>query len=472
MQTQQPPTSALTRLGGGEERKLSLGSSSEGRRDSVSSSSIPQLLTDSNIVPNILVIDDDLVTRKTLSKLLSNLGYKCTTAAGGKEALSLLLRDDEDPFHCLLVDVMMPEMDGFGFIRVLKQAINREIPCIMMSGSEDPETVSKSFQYGAEDFLPKPIKEEILRARIQTVLAYRDRRIRERFYINKIVEEQRLRNQLHMQEKKNEEELMAFKKKVSESIETPIQLIVGTVGDIMSGSLDREQTKLALISVMKSLSSSNLYRPAFLDSLKTTEMDESTRHWLVNQYTKDAEEYNARRYSINERSNSLDSGSSTDSTNNYSTTLALPSSAQTPNTTQTKPEAELPFNLDTYKPDVDLKSLNYDAFKYSDYEELKKHVMYFFKSLNMFEIFNIKPFKLWAFLGDLRKKYRANFYHNFRHCCDVTQYLYLLINNEKIDAFFSNLEKLVLLVSGLCHDIDHPGVNNNFLIATGKLCEA
>ncbi|KAG2377422.1 hypothetical protein C9374_009333 [Naegleria lovaniensis] len=463
MMTQTQQLASGTRLG--EERKLSLGSSSE-RRDSVTSSSIPQLLTDSNIVPNILVIDDDLVTRKTLSKLLSNLGYKCTTAAGGKEALSLLLRDDDDPFHCLLVDVMMPEMDGFGFIRVLKQAINREIPCIMMSGSEDPETVSKSFQYGAEDFLPKPIKEEILRARIQTVLAYRDRRIRERFYINKIVEEQRLRNQLHMQEKKNEEELMAFKKKVGESIETPIQLIVSTVGDIMSGSLDREQTKLALISVMKSLSSSNLYRPAFLDSLKTTEMDESTRHWLVNQYTKDAEEYNARRHSINERSNSLDSGSSSDSTtNNYSSTLTLPN-AQTNTSILTKPEAELPFNLDTYKPDVDLKSLNYDAFKYSDYEELKKHVMYFFKSLNMFETFNIKPYKLWAFLSELRKKYRANFYHNFRHCCDVTQYLYVLINNEKIDAFFSNIEKLVLLVSGLTHDIDHPGVNNNFLIAT------
>ncbi|EFC43468.1 predicted protein, partial [Naegleria gruberi] len=143
-----------------DERKSSSSSCSSthsDRKDSISVC-IPQLLTDSTIVPHILVIDDDPVTRKTLAKLLSNLGYKSRTASGGKEALNLLVQDNEDPFHCLLVDVLMPEMDGFGFLRVLKQAINREIPCIMMSGSEDPETVSKSFQCGAEDFLPKPIK--------------------------------------------------------------------------------------------------------------------------------------------------------------------------------------------------------------------------------------------------------------------------------------------------------------------------
>ena len=442
------------------ERKSSNSSNSSTQSDRKDSISVylPQLLTDSNIVPHILVIDDDLITRKTLSKLLSNLGYKSTTASGGKEALNLLLQDNEDPFHCLLVDVMMPEMDGFGFIRVLKQAINREIPCIMMSGSEDPETVSKSFQCGAEDFLPKPIKEEILRARIQTVLAYRDRRIREKFYINKIHEEQRLRNQLHLQEKKNEEELQAFKKKVNESIETPLQLIVGTVGDIMSGSLDREQTKLALISVMKSLSSTNLYRPAFLDYMKTAEMDENTRKWLVDQYTKDSEDYNSRRGKT-ERSNSLDSTNSTDSIANESQTPTFaPKHILSADV--------LPFDLDSYKPGVEVYTLNYDAFTISDYEELKKHVMYYFKKMNMFEMFNFKPIRLWNFLGELKKKYRPNFYHNFRHCCDVTQYLFMFINTDKVDTFFSNMEKFVLLVSGLTHDIDHPGVNNNYLIAT------
>ncbi|EFC43469.1 predicted protein, partial [Naegleria gruberi] len=89
-----------------------------------------------------------------------------------------------------------------------------------------------------------------------------------------------------------------------------------------------------------------------------------------------------------------------------------------------------------------------------------------FKSLNMFERFNINPIKLWNFLGELKKKYRNNHYHNFRHCCDVTQYLFMLLNHEKIDSFFSDMEKLVLLLSGLTHDIDHPGVNNNFLIMT------
>ncbi|KAL9645598.1 hypothetical protein ABK040_000660 [Willaertia magna] len=438
-----------------DERKLSTSSSgsngSNERKDSISIT-IPQLLTDSNITPNILVIDDDPVTRRTIQKLLSNLGYKSKTASGGKEALNLLLRDEEDPFHCLLVDVLMPEMDGFSFMKVLKQAVNREIPCIMMSGSEDPETVAKSFQYGAEDFLPKPIREEILRARIQAVLAYRDRKIKEKFYIKKIHEEQRLRNQLQHIERKNEEELLAFKQKVNESIETPLQLIMSTVTDIMNGNLDREQTKLALISVMKSLSSSNLYRPAFLDYMKTAEMDENTRQWLVDQYTKGFDDYSLRKRT--DRSSSTDSNASTGS------------QTAVPNITHKNSIVEvLPFDIDNYKPSVDVSTMNYDAFNFT-YDELKMHVIYFFKSLNLFDEFNFSPYKLWNFIGELRKKYRMNYYHNFRHCCDVTQFIYMFLNSEKISTFLSPVEKFAMLVSGLCHDIDHPGVNNNFLVMT------
>jgi CheY-like chemotaxis protein len=80
---------------------------------------------------HVLVVDDDKVSRKTLANFLKKLGFEASTAKGGKEAL-MLLNETNVPFSILLVDVMMPEMDGLELLRIFKQAYSQDIPIISM----------------------------------------------------------------------------------------------------------------------------------------------------------------------------------------------------------------------------------------------------------------------------------------------------------------------------------------------------
>jgi len=401
---------------------------------------------DQNI--KILVVDDDHVTRTVLKKLLKNLGYEAHTASGGRKALEQLLRLE---FDLMLVDVMMPEMDGFSLIRVFKQASSKEIPCIMMSGSEDPETLAKCFQCGAEDFLPKPIKEEILKARIQKCLAYRKRKLREKYYKELLNEEKRLKKELTEQRDRNNEQLEEFKKKVSDTIETPLQVVMETISDLMNGKYESEQYKVALITIMKSLSSSALYRPAFVDYVQNANMEDSIRDWLVNQYSKDGEDGIFHDSGVAKRRKSK----------SETRKSSIPTTQIT--------EDILPFDLDTYVPelknDSSMNSTNYSCFEYHE-DDLKKHVMHMFKQLDLYEKFNFRPIKLWNLLEALRSRYKKNHYHNFIHAIDVTQYVFIFISSDKIKEMLTLEEKFMILTAALCHDVDHPGVNNNFLINT------
>ncbi|KAL0486744.1 cAMP phosphodiesterase regA [Acrasis kona] len=435
-------------------------------------SSVDDVSIDNNNIPKpegnirVLVVDDDSVTRSVVSKNLRALGYEPVAAAGGSEALELLNKEE---FLLMLVDVMMPEMDGFSLIRFYRQAFQREIPSIMMSGSEEPETVAKSFQCGAEDFLPKPIRPEILKARIQRCLAYRDNKSKEKSLLDQIDEESEKTRALKEQVAANEKQLQEYKRKVNDTIETPLQIIISTVSDLLNGKYQAGESKLALITIMKSLSGSDLYRPAFVDYMKRTDMDDATREWLMNQYSRDAgDDPNAHKNIFEntpEENLSVADGSKPRQGRRPSSSVPFSTvSPASPSNT-----VELPFDLDTYVPimvgDQDLASIRYNAFDYS-VDELKKHIMYMYKSMNFISTYNINPIKLWNLLGVLKKKYVGNYYHNFRHCIDVTQYAYMLVNDSKLGSMLSLADKFMQLTAALVHDVGHPGVNNNYLIAT------
>ena len=360
-----------------------------------------------------------------------------------------------------------------------------------MSGSEDPETLAKCFQCGAEDFLPKPIKEEILKARIEKCLVYRKRKLREKIYKDLLSEEKRLKKELTEQRDRNKEQLEEFKKKVSDTIETPLQVVMETISDLMNGKYESEQYKVALITIMKSLSSSALYRPAFVDYVQNAKMDDSVRDWLVNQYSKDGEdaifhdagikrrksksgsagEHQRRKSSVptttngeqQQQQHELNSQqSSSSASSNHGTGTAAAAAV-------VEEDETLPFDLESYVPELtngaSIESIHYGCFDYT-VDELKKHAMYMFKQLDLFERFNFRPIRLWNLLEKLSTLYRTNFYHNFVHAIDVTQYVYVLINSDKICDMLSLEEKFMILTAALCHDVDHPGVNNNFLINT------
>jgi len=119
--------------------------------------------------PALLVVDDNEDNRYTLTRRLTREGYtNLTTATNGREALDLL---QSKPFDLVLLDIMMPEMNGFEVLERMKTgAVSRDVPIIMISALSEIDSVVRCIELGAEDYLPKPFNPTLLRARIGATL--------------------------------------------------------------------------------------------------------------------------------------------------------------------------------------------------------------------------------------------------------------------------------------------------------------
>jgi phosphoserine phosphatase RsbU/P len=115
--------------------------------------------------PAFLVVDDNEDNRYTLIQRLKRLGYaNVTTAAHGREALERLR---ERPFDLVLLDVMMPELNGYQVLEQLKvDAQLRHLPVIMISALDELDSVIRCIELGAEDYLSKPFNPTLLKARV------------------------------------------------------------------------------------------------------------------------------------------------------------------------------------------------------------------------------------------------------------------------------------------------------------------
>jgi adenylate cyclase len=119
----------------------------------------------------LLVVDDDRVNRTLLSRALERSGHVVTTAEDGVEALRLLEGTVPD---IVLLDVVMPELDGMSVLEQMKaSATLRDVPVIMISALDDFDSVVRCIELGAEDYLPKPFDPVLLRARINAGLSKR-----------------------------------------------------------------------------------------------------------------------------------------------------------------------------------------------------------------------------------------------------------------------------------------------------------
>ncbi|HYN37227.1 MAG TPA: response regulator [Actinomycetota bacterium] len=118
----------------------------------------------------ILVVDDDSLSRKLLRRAAETQGYEVVDAATGAEALQALAGDQS--FDAVLLDVVMPELDGYETLERIKadESISH-LPVIMISGVDDLESVVRCIEMGATDYLPKPFDPAILRARLKSSLA-------------------------------------------------------------------------------------------------------------------------------------------------------------------------------------------------------------------------------------------------------------------------------------------------------------
>jgi class 3 adenylate cyclase len=118
-----------------------------------------------------LVVDDSSVNRRLLVRRLESLGLDVIEAENGREALDRLA-DGDSNVDVVLLDVMMPELDGYQTLAAMKNDERlRHIPVLIVSGVEEQDSVVRCIELGATDYLTKPINPSILAARINASLA-------------------------------------------------------------------------------------------------------------------------------------------------------------------------------------------------------------------------------------------------------------------------------------------------------------
>ncbi|HPL67467.1 MAG TPA: response regulator [Smithellaceae bacterium] len=116
----------------------------------------------------ILVVDDTPDNLTMITSLLRNL-YRVKIAVSGKKALQIAFSDE--PPDLILLDIMMPEMDGYEVCRQLKNdSETRDIPVIFLTAKTEVEDEVKGFELGAADYITKPVSPPILLARVRTHL--------------------------------------------------------------------------------------------------------------------------------------------------------------------------------------------------------------------------------------------------------------------------------------------------------------
>lgn len=133
---------------------------------------------------HVLVVDDHKPNRIKISFAVKKLGYSADAAEDGRQALAMLR---EQPFDLVLLDIIMPELDGYQVLEQMKaDSTLRHIPVIVISAEQELDSVVKGNELGAEDYLPKTFDPILLRARIGACLEKKRLRDQEIEYLRQV----------------------------------------------------------------------------------------------------------------------------------------------------------------------------------------------------------------------------------------------------------------------------------------------
>jgi DNA-binding response OmpR family regulator len=114
----------------------------------------------------ILVVDDDKNTRRYIEAVLTTQNYTVFTASNGEEALDVM---DKEHIDLVVLDIMMPKMDGYEFTKTLRDG-NNNLPILMISAKQLPQDKHKGFLVGTDDYMTKPFDAEEMLLRIKALL--------------------------------------------------------------------------------------------------------------------------------------------------------------------------------------------------------------------------------------------------------------------------------------------------------------
>lgn len=114
----------------------------------------------------LLIVDDDKNTRRFLHAVLTHAGYKTFSACCAEEALNMI---EEAQIDLIILDIMMPDMDGYSFSRLLRDC-NNNTPILMLSAKQQPQDIKQGFLSGTDDYMTKPVDDEEMLLRIKALL--------------------------------------------------------------------------------------------------------------------------------------------------------------------------------------------------------------------------------------------------------------------------------------------------------------
>jgi two-component system sensor histidine kinase/response regulator len=188
----------------------------------------------------LLIVDDDAANRDVLSRRLKQQGHSVTTASNGGDALRLMR---ETAFDLVLLDIMMPDMDGYEVLgRIKSEDQLHNIPVIMISALSEVQSVVRCIEAGAEDYLAKPFNPTILKARIGACLEKKRGRDRETTLF-----EQLQKNYKRLQEVEKLRDDM--RNMIVHDLRTPLtSVIVGVEMLEKDDALNEEQRELMAIA--------------------------------------------------------------------------------------------------------------------------------------------------------------------------------------------------------------------------------
>ena len=136
----------------------------------------------------LLVVDDSVINREILVRHLQNQGHDVVAAVDGASALAVLQGPQD--IDLAILDYWLPDMDGLTILQAMQgDPRHRDTPVLMLSGEPDPTTIADCIAAGADDFLRKPFVPSLLRARIESCLAKRRFRERERGFVKRLERE-------------------------------------------------------------------------------------------------------------------------------------------------------------------------------------------------------------------------------------------------------------------------------------------
>jgi serine phosphatase RsbU (regulator of sigma subunit) len=154
--------------------------------DNSGSLRIRKIASDSNnALSTILVVDDNETNRDLLSRQIEAQGYQAVTAVDGKQAIQMIQTGEYD---LILLDIIMPELDGYEVLKWIRNSDWRHLPTIMISALDEMDSVIRCIEMGAEDYLAKPFNPVFLKARIGACLEQKRLRDQESLYVAQLAE--------------------------------------------------------------------------------------------------------------------------------------------------------------------------------------------------------------------------------------------------------------------------------------------